>query len=215
PGDAALRIAPAQLPHQHTRPHVERVPVLQQVGLLGPEVVAARGGELQRQPVGQVHHVLVGDLAPGHRRGQPVVDAGRVRAGGAQPPVRGGAPGGEAAVAERAQGLAQPLTIGVEALVREDPRGHRRPTGTRPTTDSSDRSCTTTSAPARSIASVCDLDRSTALTRPNPPRRPASTPGSASSSTATSAAGSPTRLAASRNSAGSGLPGKPSWAASL
>src|SRR5690606_17808272 len=81
----------------------------------------------QRQPVREVDHVLVLDPPPGDLRGQPVVAARRVGArvvdvvGGA---LRQGAPGGEAAVAQRAQRLPEPLVGGVVALVLPGPAGH-------------------------------------------------------------------------------------------
>ncbi len=148
---------------------------------------------------------------PGDRRGQPVVaarDVGAGVVGRACRRLRGGAPGGEVAVAQRAQRLAQPLVRRVVALVRS---GSSRPASSRLRGGQqvSARSATTRSAPCslRSSALVGPAVRSTPTTRPKPPRRPASTPASASSTTAASPAGTPSRRAASRKIAGSGLPG--------
>ena len=64
---------------------------------------------------------------------------------------------------------------------------------------------TTTSAPASRSACDCPL-RSTPMTQPNPPARPAATPTIASSTTTARDGSALTRCAASRNASGAGLP---------
>lgn len=70
----------------------------------------ANGAETQREPIGQIDHVLVLDLPSADGRGEAVVAACRVgawvvhRAGRA---LRSGTAGGEIAVSQRAQGFPQ------------------------------------------------------------------------------------------------------------
>ena len=96
--------------------------------------------------------------------------------------LRSRAPGGEAPVAERAERLAQALRRGVVPLVPEQPPVHRGRPLLGPTTTSA-RSDTTMSAPASRREPGCPV-RSTPITSRKPPRRPASTPAIASSTTA-------------------------------
>ncbi len=70
------------------------------------------------------------------------------------------------------------------------------------------RSVTTTSAPASRSACDCPL-RSTPMTQPNRPARPASTPAIASSTTTARDGSTPRRRAASRKASGAGLPLRP------
>ena len=72
---------------------------------------------------------------------------------------------------------------------------------------SSERSCTTTSAPCARSASAWPV-RSTPTTQPKCPARPASTPASASSNTAAWAGSAPSALAAGQERVGRRLPGE-------
>jgi hypothetical protein len=140
--------------------HVEGLPVLEDVdvGEVEPAVVPRRVShtiavgigrlrivvghqpEGQRQPVGQVHEVFVGDLVAPDRRLETVVQPRDVRARvvhAIRNSERRGAARGEVSVGGRAQRLAQPLLLGVVAIVVECPRRHqsassRTTAGTRP-----------------------------------------------------------------------------------
>ena len=87
--------------------------------------------EIEAEPIGQVDHALVLDLAPADETDQSVENSGDVRAGVMDAVVVDlgrGTTGPEVAVAERHEGLPMPLVRGVESLVHEDPRpgGGRR-----------------------------------------------------------------------------------------
>ena len=218
PGGPALRVGHPQEPGQHPPAQVQLLAVAEHP--VGGQVQPgpALGPEAQGQPVGQVDQVLVLDLAARDPADRPVVDPGGVGAGVVD--VGGGGLGGgpagrDVAVAEGAQRLPEPLGGRVEAVVGQSPGADRSPCRTRPPpTASSPRSATTMSAP-RSARAAAWSPRSTPMTSPNPPRRPASTPARASSTTAARPGSTPSRRAAARNSAGSGLPGSPSRAASI
>ena len=88
-----------------------------------------------------------------------------------------GSAGGEVAVAERAQRLPEPLAGRVEAVVGEHPGVHRPPRRTgAPSSASSPRSATTTSAP-RSARAVAWPPRSTPTTSREPAAPPRLHPG--------------------------------------
>ena len=152
PGDAA----------QHALAQIELDPMLSHFGTVfvdpGPGLTSDDDPEPQHQPVGDVDDALVLDGATLHDRAQPVVQAGHIGAGVvhvAGPRFRKGTSGGEVAVADGAQRLAQSLLVRVEAVVGQEPVVHDRsvawsrqpPSGCR-CTDSSSRSSTTRSAPA-------------------------------------------------------------------
>lgn len=122
--------AEAGEPFQDARVQVHGLAVVEHLCGVGCEPVTAGGPEAQRQPVGEVDHVLVLDLAPRDGGDEPVVAAGHVGARVVHV-VRGAlgqrAAGGEVAVAQGAQGLPQPLLGGVVVVVvpGRRGRGHR------------------------------------------------------------------------------------------
>ena len=123
-GAPTLDVLPYQLPDERPVAHVQLQAVLQDVGLLGVEPRPASDPEPQRQPVGDIHQVLVHDRPPGDLGPGPVIQAGDVGARVVDPVgfgLREGAPGHEVAVAQRAQRLPQPLTGGIEAVVDQGP----------------------------------------------------------------------------------------------
>ncbi len=142
---------------QRAVPQVQGLPVLREVRVVGGEPGAGSrvGGTdpvAQREPVGQVDHVLVLDGAAPHGGEEPVVAAGGVGARVVRGPGRHlgrRAAGGEVAVAERAQRFAQPFRGRVVPLVRPGPRPRHAPS---PDVSSSPGSLTTTSAPRRRSA---------------------------------------------------------------
>ncbi len=116
---------------QYARVQMDGLPVVQHLRGVRCEPITAGEPEAQRQPVGEVDHVLVLDLASGDGGGEPVVAARHVGARVVHV-VRGAlgqrAAGGEVAVAERAQRLAQPLLGRVVVVVvpGRGCRGHLR-----------------------------------------------------------------------------------------
>ena len=126
PCGAAGVVAEAVHALEQTGAEVEALPVLKQVGGSGVdgEPLLAVDAEGHREPVRQVDEALVVDGLALHLVDQPVEDAGGVGAGivdavGAS--FGGAATGGEIAVADRAQGLAQPLLGGIVAVVDDRP----------------------------------------------------------------------------------------------
>ena len=130
-GPPALGVLEAQPAGQRPLAQVQLQAVLQHLGALHVEPVATGQPELERQPVGHVHQVLVLDHAPGDLGRGPVVEAGDVGAGVVDLVslrLREGAAGHEVPVADRAQRLPQPLAGGVEAVIGQRP-DTRRPLG--------------------------------------------------------------------------------------
>ncbi|CAH0326458.1 hypothetical protein SRABI128_05350 [Microbacterium sp. Bi128] len=81
--------------------------------------------DIQRQPVRDVNHVLIHGFYALDDARDAVVDARKVAAGIMGVPravFRGGAAGGEVAVAERGQRLPVPFVGGIETLVHQQPR---------------------------------------------------------------------------------------------
>ena len=115
---------------QQPAPHVQLDPLtnLRPVRQIEPGRILAtvvEHREPQNQPVRQVDQALRFDHLIGELVTQPVVAAGRVGAGIAHAVghrLRGGAPSGEAAVAERAQGLPPTLVGGIPPVEHERPR---------------------------------------------------------------------------------------------
>src|SRR5690606_27834724 len=211
PGAPPFTVDGVEGPGEHAAPHVQLGAGRGgRVGAGAPAAVAAAEG--QREPVGRVDQVLVLHPVAVHGGDRAVVAAGDVGAGVVHPVgpgLRGGAAGGEEAVAQGAQGLAGPGVLAARPLVHQPPAAHRYA----PVISRSPGSATTVCAPRR-YSSASWPPRSTPTTSPNPPRAAASTPASESSSTAVRSGGAPSRRAASRNTAGSGLPGSPSRPAS-
>lgn len=80
--------------------------------------------EPQRQPIGDVDHVLILDGMRAQIRSHPVVDAGEIGSGivhGVGVCFRSGTAGSPIAVAERAERFAQPLRRRVETVITEQP----------------------------------------------------------------------------------------------
>ena len=120
---APAAVAEAQLADDHRGPDVVFVAVFQELDVAEADRVLVVDLELQHEPVGEVHEVLVEDRPPAHDRRLTVVEAVRVRAGvvdvvGVLPLSR--AARAEVAVARRGQRLAQPL------LGRVEPVEHQR-----------------------------------------------------------------------------------------
>lgn len=126
-GDAEptpVAVPEEQMAGEHAASQIERDLVTPQTRVIGGEPVPR--GPVVRQapvaqtcPVGQVDHVLVADPFSRDLREEPVVATGRVGAGivdlvGGR--LGRGAPGGEPAVAECAQGFDRPLRLGLVAV---------------------------------------------------------------------------------------------------
>ena len=120
----AARLAQAAAPGEQTATEVELEAVVEHLAGVGVEVGPVGGGERQRQPARDVDQALVLDDASGDLGPQPVVGAGEVGAGVVDAVVGGlgqGPAGGQVAVAERAQRLAQALLLGDVAVVGPQP----------------------------------------------------------------------------------------------
>ena len=123
-------VAEAQCTHDHRVPDVELVPVLEQLHLPETHRVLTVDAQLQHEPVGEVHQVLVQHRPPPEDRRLAVVDAvgvgARIVDGVCVLPFCGAARA-EIPVARRGQSLAQALLDGLESLVgqREPVQGAR------------------------------------------------------------------------------------------
>ncbi len=133
---AAPRVAHPEAAQQQPLPEAQLLPVLEHLHPPEVEPVTAGGAEGEREPVGEVDQVLVDDGATGHLARQGVVAPGHVRARvapGAGHLLLRRAAGGEDAVAQDAQRLAQALLLGLEPFVHERPRvTHGRSSGAPP-----------------------------------------------------------------------------------
>ncbi len=135
-------------PFQHAALEVQHLTVFEDFAGLQAEPRPPGMAEGQAEPVGPVDEVLVFDDASLHPALQTVVPprqigAWVVRAAG--PRLLARAAGGEATVAQGAQGLAQGLRLRVPSLVDEMPRIHRVPSSTRPVRASRKRSTSSVS----------------------------------------------------------------------
>src|SRR5215217_1953409 len=161
--------------------------------------------------VGDVDHRLAsfGIAVAGLGIGQRSHLVERVEVGTRQPPglaLVEVAPQPNMPVGQREDRFGLSQQFEVELALRHRPRLYREyvlPDHGR--SKSSARSLTTTSAPLRRSASACPV-RSTPMTQPNPPARPASTPACASSNTAAAGGSVSTALPAVRKVSGAGLP---------
>ena len=213
---ASLGVLDAEPPGQYAAADVEFLDVVADLGRLRLNPLAVDRAERQGLPVGQVDDALVFDMASRYVVPEPIEDAGNIGTRAVHVignRFRGGAPGHEAAVSEGAQCLPQTLGTRVEAVVPKQPATHPDvPSPPFTPTATSARSATTMSAPASASRSLFP-PLSTPITSPNSPWRAAATPATASSTTAVRAGVTESRRAASRNTAGLGLPGIPRSAA--
>ncbi len=125
---AALPVGDPEVPSEDAPAEVEFLHVVGDRHRVDVAPVPAVDPDCQRLPVGQVDDALVLDVMAVDVGGEPVENAGSVGTRivhlvGAL--LRSGATGGEAAVPQRAQCLAQRLFLGVVALVPYDPASHR------------------------------------------------------------------------------------------
>lgn len=139
---------------------IQFLPVVQQLHRTHVEPRTPVDPEREREPVGQIHEVLVLDLSRAEVGRQPVVDPGRIRTRVVDvvgPGLGRGATRREAPIAQGAESLAETLPLWVEALVRQHPAVQfkspvapsRGPPPLDPVaTPTSTRSRTTTPAPA-------------------------------------------------------------------
>ena len=126
-GFAPLSVAKPDGALQQAFLQVQLLDVSKDVELAEVEPAIVLDPQAERQPVRQVHEVLVLDLPVGDTRRESVVAPGDVSAwvmdaAGRRP--LGGAARAEIAVSECAQRLAKSLVMGIEALVSQPPRRH-------------------------------------------------------------------------------------------
>jgi hypothetical protein len=127
PRRAPLTVAKANLAGQHAALQVQLLAKRQDFDSAQIEPLPVAEAKGERKPVGSVDQILVLHRAPGDLGGEPIVATRHVGAGivnlvGDRLGRR--AAGGEVAVAERAQRLAQRLALGNESIVDERPGGH-------------------------------------------------------------------------------------------
>ena len=126
-GDAGLEpvmVSEADVTSQDAASKVKFLSVLQQLHRTHVEPRTTVDPEREREPVRQIHEVLVLDLSRADGGLQSVVDAGRIGTrvvDGVGPGLGHRATRRETPVSQRAKSLAKPLALRVEALVCEQP----------------------------------------------------------------------------------------------